>query len=169
MIILEIVTYFLLGGLTTLILREVHKHYKHRKEVRKISGDAEQQIEDVISNVINTEITYGDHDGYREPNGTAYQTAYQVNGVNNFEEAWNTAVPPQGMGIRHHARPTYPRTWVEWEEKEDFLPKKRMKVHKLDQDKRKNGWTERAPGVYMRETDISFMEWPREQHNDLIG
>lgn len=123
MIILEIVTYFLLGGLITLILREIREHYKHRKgkEVRKIQSllvvdDAEQQIEDVISDVINTEITY--------------------------------FIPLR-------------------EDKEDFLPKKRMKTHKIDQGIRKETFV--SPGVHIRETDYSVMELPREQHNDLIG
>jgi len=41
------------------------------------------------------------------------------------------------------------------EKKEDFLPKKRMKVHKLDQRIRKQ--TLVGPGVYTREVDYSII------------
>ena len=39
--------------------------------------------------------------------------------------------------------------------KPDFLPKKKMKVHKLDQHMRKETFV--SPGVYTREVDYSFI------------
>ena len=41
--------------------------------------------------------------------------------------------------------------------KEDFLPKKRMKVHKLVERKQTLGGTHLGPGVYTREVDHSII------------
>jgi len=45
-------------------------------------------------------------------------------------------------------------------DKEDFLPNKVMKVHKLDQGIRKE--TYRRPGIYIREVDYSTVNLNRE-------
>jgi len=46
----------------------------------------------------------------------------------------------------------------------DFLPKKKMKVHKLDQGIRKETFV--RPGVYIREVDYSSMTIPVRRNRD---
>ena len=54
-----------------------------------------------------------------------------------------------------------------WVKKEaDFLPKKKMKVHKLDQPIRKKTYVVRRPGVYIREVDYSTMDLPRRNRDE---
>ena len=49
-------------------------------------------------------------------------------------------------------------------DKEDFLPNKVMKVHKLDQGIRKE--TYRRPGIYIREVDVSYYNNFRNRENE---
>ena len=49
----------------------------------------------------------------------------------------------------------------------DFLPKKKMMVHKLDQPIRKKTYVVRRPGVYIREVDYSTMDlWTPRRNRD---
>lgn len=48
--------------------------------------------------------------------------------------------------------------------KEDFLPKKKMKVHKIDQGIRKQTFV--GPGVHTREVDVSYYNNFRNRENE---
>ena len=52
--------------------------------------------------------------------------------------------------------------WTTIEPKPDFLPKKKMKVHKLDQHMRKQTFV--RPGIYTMEVDYSFI--PRRNRDE---
>lgn len=59
-------------------------------------------------------------------------------------------------------RQTVDYPWIKKEE--DFLPKKKMKVHKLDQHIRKETFV--SPGVYTREVDYSVIVLNRRNRDE---
>ena len=72
--------------------------------------------------------------------------------------------PTRRQVFDYLSRQTFNYPWVKKEE--DFLPKKKMKVHKLDQHIRKETFV--GPGVYAREVGFSPGVYTREVDYSFI-
>lgn len=127
----KIISCFLMGIMIATILIAIRNKYKNRRMTkREQTVDAEQQIEDAISPYIEPEIP---------PSWPAYDNYRRMRALRNAITPYDEVRQTQALHIET--------------DKEDFTPKKRMKVHKLDQHIRKETFV--GPGVYAREVDHS--------------
>jgi len=116
MIILEIVTYFLLGGLVTLILREIREHYKHRKG-KEVSRVDPIFVQDGNGSIITQE---------------AHRRIYGFNGYPSTHS--DTCVCFRCTTTRDEYYHIYTQTTHTIQElDEDFTPKKSMRYHDFNQ------------------------------------
>lgn len=80
---------------------------------------------------------------------TATHRYVEVSGYVRIIPTW----PSRRQVFGYLSRQTFDYPWIKKEE--DFLPKKKIKSHKLDQHMRKETFV--SPGVYTREVDHSFI------------
>ena len=139
-----------MGIMIATILIAIRNKYKNRRITkREQTVDAEQQIEDAISPYIESEITlsWPQYDNYRRM------------------RALRNAIIPYDE-IRQTQAPIHIKT-----DKEDFTPKKRMKIHKLDQGIRKETiriHSPIGPGIYVREVDHSTVISNPEYYSGIV-
>lgn len=84
----------------------------------------------------------------------------EENGYLRIRRGW----PSRRQIFDYLNRQTFDYPWVKKEA--DFLPKKKMKVHKLDQPIRKETFV--RPGVYIREVDYSVVVSNSEYYSGIV-
>ena len=141
--------YLIISCITLCLCRITYLWVRHKREQ---PVDAEQQIEDAISPYIEEEIT-SSWDQYTCTcigNITCEACEDQYNNYRRMRALRNAIIPYDEV---RQTQALHIKT-----DKEDFTPKKRMKVHKLDQGIRKETiriHSPIGPGVYTREVDRS--------------